>query len=44
MHNIREYSIIVENFEKLKIEVADITELLKKKEEQYLKEKQITQG
>ena len=37
---MREYSINVEDYEKLKIKVADMEE----QEEQYLKEKQITTG
>ena len=41
---MREYSINVEGYEKLKIKVADLTELLEKKEKQYLKEKQIIIG
>ena len=41
---MREYSINVEDYEKLKIKVADLTELLEGKEEQYLKEKQIIIG
>ena len=48
---MRDYSINVEENEKLKTKVADneayITELLREKtqaEEQYLKEKQITTG
>ena len=38
---MREYSINVEDYEKLKVKVA---ELLEEKEEQYLKEKQIIIG
>ena len=38
---MREYSIKVEDYEKLKVKVA---ELLEEKEEQYLKEKQIIIG
>ena len=41
---MREYSINVEDYEKLKLKVADLTELLEEKEEQYLKEKQIIIG
>ena len=41
---MREYSINVEDFEKLKMKVADLTELLEEKEGQYLKEKQIIIG
>ena len=41
---MREYSINVEDYEKLKIKVADLTELLEEKEKQYLKEKQIFIG
>ena len=41
---MREYSINVEDYEKLKIKVADLTELLEEKEKQYLKEKQIIIG
>ena len=41
---MREYSINVEDYEKLKVKVADLTELLEEKEEQYLKEKQIIIG
>ena len=37
---MREYSINVEDYEKLKIKVADMEE----QEEQYLKEKQIIIG
>ena len=38
---MREYSINVEDYEKLKLKVA---ELLEEKEEQYLEEKQIIIG
>ena len=38
---MREYSINVEDYEKLKLKVA---ELLEEKEEQYLKKKQIIIG
>ena len=38
---MREYSINVEDYEKLKLKVA---ELLEENEEQYLKEKQIIIG
>ena len=38
---MREYSINVEDYEKLQVKVA---ELLEEKEEQYLKEKQIIIG
>ena len=41
---MREYSINVEDYEKLKIKVADLTELLEGKVAQYLKEKQIIIG
>ena len=41
---MREYSINVEDYEKLKVKVADLSELLEEKEEQYLKEKQIIIG
>ena len=41
---MREYSINVEDYEKLRIKVADLTELLEEKEKQYLKEKQIIIG
>ena len=41
---MREYSINVEDYEKLKVKVADLTEQLEEKEEQYLKEKQIIIG
>ena len=41
---MREYSINVEGYEKLKMKVVDLTELLEEKEEQYLKEKQIIIG
>ena len=41
---MREYSINVEDYEKLKLKVVDLTELLEEKEEQYLKEKQIIIG
>uniref|UniRef100_A0A1X7T8A2 Uncharacterized protein n=1 Tax=Amphimedon queenslandica TaxID=400682 RepID=A0A1X7T8A2_AMPQE len=36
-----EKQIITKHYEKLKIKVADITELMEEKEKQYLKEKQI---
>ena len=41
---ILDESILLEDYEKLKVKVADLTELLGEKEEQYLKEKQIIIG